>query len=55
MLTKDTILYRKSFAFAIRTEFITEQARSSLHKDADELSKVLFSILRTTRLKSSST
>ena len=122
MLTKDTILYRKAFAFAVRvvrlhqhivnekrefvlskqllrsgtsiganiseangaisqadfsskisiaykesleakywlsllteTEFITENARSSLHKDADELSKILFSILRTTRLKSSST
>jgi len=122
MLTKDTILYRKAFAFAVRvvklhryligekkefvlsrqllrsgtsiganiseangaispsdfsskisiaykesleskywlsllkeTEFITESARSSLHKDADELSKILFSILRTTRLKSLST
>jgi four helix bundle protein len=118
MLTKDTILYRKAFAFAVRTvklhqylidekrefvlskqlvrsgtsiganiseangaispsdfsskisiaykesletkywlsllketEFITESARSSLHKDADELSKILFSVLRTTRLK----
>ena len=118
MLTKDTILYRKAFAFAVRvvklhryligekkefvlskqllrsstsiganiseangaispsdfsskisiaykesletkywlsllkeTEFITESARSSLHKDADELSKILFSALRTTRLK----
>jgi four helix bundle protein len=122
MLTKDTILYRKAFAFAVRvvklhryligekkefvlskqllrsgtsiganiseangaispsdlsskisiaykesleskywlsllkeTELITESARSSLHKDADELSKILFSILRTTRLKSLST
>ncbi|MGA9405580.1 MAG: four helix bundle protein [Bacteroidota bacterium] len=122
MLTKDTILYKKAFAFAVRvvklqrylldekkefvlskqllrsgtsiganiseangaispsdfsskisiaykesletkywlsllkeTEFITESARSSLHKDADELSKILFSILRTTRLKSFST
>ena len=120
MLTKDTILYRKAFAFAVRvvklhrnlvgekkefvlskrllrpgtsiganiseangaisprdfsskisiaykesletkywlsllkeTEFITESARSSLHRDADELSKLLFSILRTMRLKSS--
>lgn len=118
MLTKDTILYRKAFAFAVRvvklhryligekkefvlskqllrsgtsiganiseangaispsdlsskisiaykesleskywlsllkeTELITESARSSLHKDADELSKILFSVLRTTRLK----
>ena len=122
MLTKDTILYRKAFAFAVRvvklhryligekkefvlskqllrsgtsiganiseangaispsdlsskisiaykesleskywlsllkeTELITESSRSSLHKDADELSKILFSILRTTRLKSLST
>ena len=122
MLTKDTILYRKAFAFAVRvvklhryligekkefvlskqllrsgtsiganiseangaiypsdfsskisiaykesleskywlallkeTEFITESTRSSFHKDADELSKILFSILRTTRLKSLST
>jgi four helix bundle protein len=37
------------------TEFITEDARSSLHKDADELSKILFSVLRTTRQKSIST
>jgi len=35
------------------TEFITQSAHISLHKDADELSKILFSILRTTRLKSS--
>ncbi len=122
MLTKDTILYKKAFAFAVRvvklhrhlvnekrefvlskqllrsgtsiganiseanaaissadfssrisiaykesleakywlsllreTEFITEHARTSLHKDADELSRILFSIFRTTRLKSSST
>ena len=35
------------------TELIdTEIARSSLHKDVDELSKIFFSILRTTRLKS---
>jgi len=121
MLTKDTVLYKKAFAFAVRvvklhrylvnekrefvlskqllrsgtsiganisetngaispsdfsskisiaykesletkywlsllreTEFITESARSSMYKDADELSKILFSILRTTRLKSSS-
>ena len=122
MLTKDTILYRKAFAFAVRvvklhryligekkefvlskqllrsgtsigayiseangaispsdfsskisiaykepleskywlsllkeTEFITESARCSLYKDGDELSKILFSVLRTTRLKSHST
>jgi four helix bundle protein len=119
MLTKDTILYRKAFAFAIRavklhrylinekrefvlskqlvrsgtsiganiseangaisptdfsskisiaykesletkywlsllkeTDFIAERAYSSFYKDADELSKILFAILRTTRLKS---
>ena len=122
MLTKDTILYRKAFAFAVRvvklhrfitdnkreyvlskqllrsgtsiganvseangaispadfsskisiaykesletkywlsllkeTGLMTETAFLSLHKDADELSKILFSVLRTTRLKSRST
>ena len=121
MLTKDTVLYRKAFAFAVRvvrlhrflvnekkkfvlskqllrsgtsiganiseangaissrdfsskisiaykesletkcwlsllkeTGFITEKAFSSLHNDADELSKILFSVLKTTRLKPSS-
>ena len=118
MLTKDTVLYRKAFAFAVRvvklyqiiaenkkeyilpkqllrsgtsiganvseangaisspdfsskisiaykesletkywlsllkeTGFVTMEAFSSLHNDADELSKILFSVLKTTRLK----
>lgn len=66
MLTKDTIsdfsskisiAYKETLetkywlALLRETEFITERVRASLHTDADELSKILFSILRTTRLK----
>ena len=32
------------------TEFISEKAFESLFKDADELAKILFSILKTTRI-----
>jgi len=59
--SKISIAYKESLeskywlSLLKETELITESARSSLHKDADELSKILFSILRTTRLKSLST
>ncbi len=34
------------------TDYLSAKAFSSLHQDADELSKILYSILRTTRLSS---
>lgn len=52
---KETLEAKYWLSLLKETEFITESARHSLHKDADELSKILFSILRTTRLKSFST
>lgn len=48
---KETLETKYWLSLLRETEFINENARSSLHEDADELSKILFSILRTTRLK----
>ncbi len=59
--SKISIAYKESLetkywlSLLKETEFITERVCSSLYLDADELSKILFSILRTTRLKSRST
>jgi TIGR02436 family protein len=56
--SKISIAYKESLetkywlSLLKETEFITERACSSLYKDGDELSKILFSILKTTRLKS---
>ena len=54
--SKISIAYKESLetkywlSLLKETEFITESARASLHEDVDELSKILFAILRTTRL-----
>lgn len=36
------------------TDYLSEKACSSLYRDADELSKILFSVLKTMRLKRAS-
>ena len=33
------------------TDYITEKTFESMHKDADEIAKILFSILKTTRIE----
>lgn len=54
--SKISIAYKESLetkywlSLLKETEFITENDCSALHRDADELTKILFSILRTSRL-----
>jgi four helix bundle protein len=56
--TKVSIAYKESLetkywlGLLKETDYLSAKAFSSLHQDADELSKILYSILRTTRLSS---
>ena len=55
--SKISIAYKESLetkywlSLLRETGYLSERGCLSLHKDADELSKILFSILRTVRLK----
>lgn len=57
--SKISIAYKESLEtkywlnLLLDTDFISEKTFKSMHKDADELSKILYSILKTTRIKSS--
>lgn len=57
--SKISIAYKESLEtkywleLLLDTDFISEKTFNSMHKDADELSKILYSILKTTRIKNS--
>lgn len=57
--SKISIAYKESLEtkywldLLLDTDFISEKTFKSMHKDADELSKILYSILKKTRIKKS--
>lgn len=57
--SKISIAYKESLErkywlnLLLDTNFISKKTFNSMHQDADELSKILYSILKTTRIKNS--